>query len=150
MSELFATFGINWKLLLIQAVNFGVLLTALTYFLYRPVMKMLDERRAKIAEGVQAAEAAGQRLADAKTEADSIVGDGARQAETLLSNARSSAEEKGASILKDAETRAAQVMKDAEARAAESQRQAMRESEREIAKAAMLAAEKILRDTKNA
>ncbi len=146
MSELFATFGINWKLLLIQAVNFGVLLTALTYFLYRPVMKILDERRAKIAEGVQAAEAAGQRLADAKTEADGIVGDGARQAESLLSNARTSAEEKGATIVKDAEARATALLKDAEARATETQRQALRESEREIAKAAMLAAEKILRE----
>lgn len=150
MSELFATFGINWKLLLIQAVNFGVLLTALTYFLYRPVMKILDERRAKIAEGVQAAEAAGQRLADAKAEADGIVGDGARQAEVLLANARSSADEKGTAIVKDAETRAAAVLRDAEARAVEAQRQAMRESEREIAKAAMLAAEKILREAKNA
>lgn len=146
MEQLLTTFGINWKLLVIQAVNFGVLLAALTYLLYRPVLKVLDERRAKIAEGVQAADAASQRLADAKTEADGIVGDGARQAQTLLTSARSSAEEKGAQIVKDAEVRAAAVMRDAEARASESQRQAMRESEREIAKAAMLAAEKILKE----
>jgi F-type H+-transporting ATPase subunit b len=150
MQELFTTFGINWKLLLIQAVNFGVLLTALTYFLYRPIMKVLDERRGKIAEGVRAADAAEQRLADAKTEADSIVGDGARQAEVLLANARTSADEKGATIVKDAEDRAQALMRDAEARAEESKRSAMRESEREIAKAAMLAAEKILREAKNA
>ena len=149
MEGFFIAFGINWKLLLIQAVNFGVLLTALTYFLYRPVMKIIDERRAKIDEGVRAAQAADQRLSDAKKEADGIVGDGAREAESLVATARTRAEEKGAQIVQDAETRAASVIKDADLRAAESRSRALRESEREIAKAAMLAAEKIMRE-KNA
>jgi F-type H+-transporting ATPase subunit b len=149
MEGFFAAFGINWKLLLIQVVNFGVLLTALTYFLYKPVMRIIDERRAKIDEGVRAADAASQRLADAKVEADGIVGDGAREAEGLLATARSRAEEKGSEILQTAEARAAAVLKDADARAEESSRRALHESERQIAKAAMLAAEKILRE-KNA
>ena len=38
MNELFAAFGIDWKLLLAQGVNFGIVLVALWYFLYRPVM----------------------------------------------------------------------------------------------------------------
>jgi F-type H+-transporting ATPase subunit b len=147
MNELFATFGINWKLLLIQAVNFGVLLGALTYLLYKPVLRILDERRAKIEEGVRAAEAASQRLADAKTEADGIVGDGARQAEGILASARTNAEEKGAQIVRDAEDKAHRALKDAEARIAEAERQAFVKSERDIAKAAMLAAEKILRES---
>ena len=149
MDSLFAAFGINWKLLLIQAVNFGVLLTALTYFLYRPVMKIIDERRAKIDEGVRAADAASQRLADAKTEADGIVGSGAREAEILLATARTRADEKSAEMLQTAEARAAAVLKDADARAEEAQRRALQESQREIAKVAMLAAEKIMRE-KNA
>ncbi len=146
MSDLFATFGVNWKLLIIQAVNFGVLLGALTYLLYKPVLKILDERRSKIEEGVRAAEAASQRLSDAKQEADGIVGDGARQAEVLLSNARTSAEEKGAAIVKAAEERAHASIKEAEARIAETERQSFAKNERNIAKAAVLAAEKILRE----
>jgi N utilization substance protein A len=50
MEQLFTTFGVNWKLLVIQAVNFTVLLTALSYFLYRPLMKVLDDRKATIAK----------------------------------------------------------------------------------------------------
>ena len=45
MQQLFAAFGINWKLLLIQGINFSVLLAILSYFLYRPLMKVIDERR---------------------------------------------------------------------------------------------------------
>ncbi len=146
MEQLFATFGLDWRLLLIQSVNFGVLLVMLTYFLYKPLMKVLDERRAKIEEGVRAAEAASQRLAHAKEEADGIVGDGARQAESLLASARSGAEEKKAQILREADERAQAALRDAQARIAESERQAFVKSEREIARAAMLAAEKILRE----
>jgi len=58
MSDLFAAFGVNWKLLLVQAVNFGLLLSALTYFLYKPVLRMIDERREKVAEGVRTTQAA--------------------------------------------------------------------------------------------
>ncbi len=144
MGELFSTFGINGSLLLTQLVNFAVLLTALTYFLYKPLMKTIDERRSKIAEGVRAAEAADQRLADAQEESSRLVGAGAREAEGLVAAARIRAEEKGSEIMKASEAKAEAVLKDAAIRAEEAKRTAMQESEKEIAKAAMLAAEKIL------
>jgi F-type H+-transporting ATPase subunit b len=145
MNQLFSAFGIDWRLLIIQAVNFAVLLSALTYFLYRPITKMIDDRRAKIAEGVRMAEAADQRLADAKIEGEGMVGAAAREAEALVAAGRSRADEKGSEILHAAEARADAVMKDAALRAEEAKRTALQESEREIARVAMLAAEKILR-----
>ncbi|QQG37547.1 MAG: F0F1 ATP synthase subunit B [Candidatus Kaiserbacteria bacterium] len=146
MSELFAAFGINWKLLLTQALNFGVLLAALWYFLYRPVLKMIDDRRAKIAEGVQKAEAAERQLADAKAEGDSLIGSASREAEGLVAAARTRAEGRADEIVKGAEGQAASILKDAAARAEEAKRAALQESQKEIARAAMLAAEKILRE----
>jgi len=146
MSDLFATFGVNWKLLLIQAINFGVLLAALTYFLFKPLMKAMDDRRKKIAEGVRAADAAAQRLADAQKEGGEIIGRGAREAEGLVAAARTRADEKGTEILRSAEARADSILKDAAARAEEAKRQALQETSKEITRAAMLAAEKILRE----
>jgi F-type H+-transporting ATPase subunit b len=146
MSELFAAFGINWKLLLIQAVNFGVLLAALTYFLYTPILRIIDERREKVAEGVRTAEAAARKLADAEAESKGLVGSASREAEQLVATARTRADEKGSEIVRSAELKAQTVLKDAEARAEEAKRQALQESSKEIARAAMLAAEKILRE----
>ncbi len=145
MSQFFAAFGIDWKLLLIQGVNFGVLLLILWRFLYGPLLKIIDERREKIAEGVRTAEEAAQRLAEAKAEGDKMVGTAAREAEALVAGARTKAQSKGLEIVKAAETRADAIMTDAEARAEEAKRQALLESEREIARAAMLAAERILK-----
>jgi F-type H+-transporting ATPase subunit b len=144
MGQLFTTFGIDWRLLLEQAINFTLLLGVLSYFLYRPVMNMIDERRDKIAEGVRTAEAASRRLEEAKVEGDEMVGNAAREAEALVAAARTRADERGTEIVKAAEVRAQAAIKDAAARAEEAKRQMVKESEREIARAAMLAAEKIL------
>lgn len=145
MDQLFSAFGVDWRLLIIQGINFAVLISALTYFLYKPMMKMIDERRAKIAEGVRKAEEADRNLMAAKEEGEGIIGAAARDAEALAAAARARADEKGTEILRAAEARADATMRDAAARAEEAQRLAMQESQREIARAAMLAAEKILR-----
>lgn len=146
MEGLITAFGLDWRLLLIQGVNFAVLLAALSYFLYKPVLKMIDERREKIAEGVRMAEEADRKLSDAKAQGDALVGEAAREAEGMIAAARTRADEKGTEIVRLAEVRAHNVLRDAEAKAEEAKRQAMLESQKEIAKAAMLAAEKILRE----
>lgn len=145
MAELFAAFGINWKLLLAQGFNFGVLLLALWWFLYRPVLAMLDERRAVMEKGVQDAEAAASKLASADGEGKEIVTKASQAADSLLAAARTRAEEKSTSIVEEARAKAEAEIRDARARA-EAEAEAIRHAgEKEIARAAVLAAEKILR-----
>lgn len=145
MSDLFAAFGIDGKLLLIQALNFGILLLILWKFLYTPVLKMIDDRRKKIEEGVKTAEQAEKNLAASETEGQEIRTKASREAEAMVVAARARAEEKKAEMMKEAEMKAEALLSDATARAEETQRQALKQSEKEIARAAMLAAEKLLR-----
>lgn len=145
MEQLFEAFGIDGKLLLAQLINFGVLFVALTWLLYKPVMKTLDERRAKIAQGVEDAEAASQKLAVADENAAQVVQGAETEAESIVASARELAGTEKSRIVKEAEARAAQVAADAEARAAETAAQALRDSEKEVARLAVLAAEKVLR-----
>ncbi len=144
MGEFFTTFGVNWKLLVIQAVNFGVLLGALSYLLYTPVMKMLDERKALVAKGVQDAAEAKERLATAAAESRTLVGKAALEAEGIVSHAREHAVTRGADIERVAKERADVIVKEAAERAEALKVAAMKESDAAIAKAAVLAAEKIL------
>ena len=51
--ELLAKLGIDWKLLLAQVVNFGILLGILTAFVYRPLLDLLDARRERIAKAME-------------------------------------------------------------------------------------------------
>lgn len=145
MDALLEAFGIDWKLLLIQAVNFGVLLAALTYFLYKPTMRVLDERRAKVAKGVEDAEAAEVKLREADSVAAGVLKSAEGEAEGIVSSARETASAEKARIVKEAEERAVAVASDAEARAKEAAARTLRESEKEIARLAVLAAEKAMR-----
>ncbi|MBL8158598.1 F0F1 ATP synthase subunit B [bacterium] len=146
MSELFSAFGLDWKLLVIQTVNFALLLAILWRFLYTPLVKMLDERRGLIADSVQKAEAADRRLAEADAEGKTLLAEAGKEAESLVASGRSRAESQSAEILKKTQEKAEALLSDAEARAEEAKRQALAAGEKEIARAAMLAAEKILKD----
>jgi F-type H+-transporting ATPase subunit b len=146
MQALLDAFGIDWKLLIAQAVNFGILFVALWLLLYRPVMKALDERRALVAKGVEDAKKAEEKLKGADSEASSIVGKADEEAAALLSFARETATAEKARIVKEAEERAAKIAQEAEARAAETAARARKESEKEIAALAILAAEKVLKE----
>lgn len=62
MQQLVENLGINWGLLLSQAVNFALLLIVLRIFVYKPVLKLLHDRREKIEGGLMKAAEAERRL----------------------------------------------------------------------------------------
>jgi len=144
MQQLLSAFGINWSLLLAQAVNFAIVLVALWYFLYKPVNEMLTKRQEIIAKGVADAAQAREIFARADSEAEVRVQAADTTAEKIVAAAREAATSEKTRLLKEAEERAAIIAKDAEARAAESLERARRESESDIARLAVLAAEKVL------
>lgn len=144
MHELFEAFGVDWRLLIAQAVNFGIVLVALTYFLYKPVTRVLEERRAVIARGVDEARRASEKLSRADEEAQSRIQTADGEAEGIVRSAREAAGSERTKLLRDAEARAAQIAEDAQARAEETAAKSRRESEQDIARLAVLAAEKVL------
>ena len=92
MEQILGTFGIDWRLLLINAVNFGIVLLVLWRFLYTPVMKMLEERRQRVAQGVEDARAAGaakerELLLKGEAAAATLVRDAQAQAAELKARA---------------------------------------------------------------
>ncbi|HEX2792212.1 MAG TPA: ATP synthase F0 subunit B [Candidatus Paceibacterota bacterium] len=148
MDSLLNAFGIDGRLLLAQLVNFGVLFVILTWLLYKPVMKTLDERASKIKQGVEDAEEAGRKLATADSDAAEVVKAASVEAEGIVASARDAAGLEKARIQKEAEARAAAIDADAETKAKETAAQALRDSEKEIARLAILAAEKAMRGSR--
>ncbi len=63
-----ADIGINLPLLVSFIVSFVILFAVLSLFLYKPVMKMLDERSKRIKESVERAEATKEEYARAGEE----------------------------------------------------------------------------------
>ncbi|VAW32092.1 hypothetical protein MNBD_CPR01-399 [hydrothermal vent metagenome] len=145
MDKLFAAFGVNTKLLIAQVVNFGILLAALTYFLYKPLMRSLEARQKVVTQGVEDAQRASEKLASADTVSAERVEKAENTAEQIVTNARDIAQTERVRLLKEAEERARAFTADAEARAKESIAKMQRESEKDITRLAILAAEKAIR-----
>ncbi len=66
MDKAVEALGLNLPQLIAQIANFFVLLVILRLTLYKPILKMLDERKQKIAEGLNAAEIARSEAAAAQ------------------------------------------------------------------------------------
>jgi F-type H+-transporting ATPase subunit b len=144
MEEIIHAFGIDVRLIVIQMFNFALLMGALWYFLYTPVLKLLNDREATVRKGVEDAEKAAQALRDADTEKGAVLSEARKSAETIVADAKTHALSRGTDIVHEAEAKAARVLEDAKARAEEERIRAHKASEAEIAQAAILAAEKIL------
>ncbi|MBI3573643.1 ATP synthase F0 subunit B [Candidatus Kaiserbacteria bacterium] len=147
MSALFAAFGIDWRLLLVQGVNFSILLLGLWYFLYRPVMKMLKARADVVAKGVKDAEQAAKNVTETESAKIGILSKAEKEAETIVGNAVLEGKNERAAIVKSAQDRADAALLDARAQAEELQRKALAQSQKDIARIAVLAAEKILKQS---
>lgn len=85
------TFGFNWSLFISQCVSFGIVCLALHRFAYKPILKVLEERRVKIAEGLANAEKIKAELANAQTKAQEILTAANTQGNKLIEEARQSA-----------------------------------------------------------
>lgn len=144
MEEIIKAFGIDGHLILIQIVNFGILMVALVYFLYNPILNLLATREEKIVQGIKDAEAAAVAKASADAEKKVILSDAHTEATAVNARAKTAADATASEILAKAQTDAAAVIADAAVKAEQLKAQAERDSAAEIAKTAILAAEKIL------
>ena len=145
--EGFAGIGINLPLLLAFVINFVILVTVLSFLLYKPVLKMLDERQARIKESMEQAERIRQQTAEtegkiriqletARKEGQAIIAQAAQIGERLKEEAREGARHEAEAVM---------------ARGREEidrqREEAMAALRREFVDIAILAAEKVINET---
>ncbi|MBI4505545.1 MAG: F0F1 ATP synthase subunit B [Chloroflexi bacterium] len=136
--------GIDGRMLIAQIVNFAILLGLLWAFLYRPVLRMLQERRERIAESMRRAEEVKQQLARAQQEYEAALLRARREAQGIIAQAN----ELGKRLTDEARQRAqaeAQVDLDrARAQIRLETQQAIAKLRSEVADLAVLAAGRII------
>jgi F-type H+-transporting ATPase subunit b len=136
--------------LIIQMIVFLILVAFTMKFVWPPIVKALDERAKKIADGLSAADKAKselvnankrveQQLAAARTDATQRLADAERLAQSMVEEAKSRANEEGAKIIAAAKAEAEQE--------AVKVREALRD---QVAALAVKGAEQILRKEVNA
>ena len=88
MDKAVEALGLNLPQLIAQVANFFLLLVILRLVAYKPILKMLDERKQKIAEGLNAAELACAEAAQAQANIASQLQEGQRQAQEVVAGAQ--------------------------------------------------------------
>jgi F-type H+-transporting ATPase subunit b len=93
LKETFGHFGVEWRLVAIQAFSFLIVLAVLYKFGIKPTVAAMEERNAKISAGLKHAEETQARLAAAQQESAEIVKKSQLEAARIVEDARKSAKE---------------------------------------------------------
>lgn len=86
-----AALGLNLPGLIAQLVNFAILLVVLRLLLWKPILKMLDERKQKIEAGLQRSEEAATQAAASEDEARRVMDEARAEAREATARGQESA-----------------------------------------------------------
>lgn len=150
MEQLVGQLGVNWEFLISQAVNFALLLIILRVFVYKPVLKLLRDRREKIEGGLVKAEEAERRLHEVDALGAAKIKNAEHEALAILKRTETDAKELEAKLLAAAKVHEAEAAKSAEARLRAQEEESRRSAEREAAWLVRAAIEKTVELSPNA
>lgn len=142
--ELFSALGINWQLLIAQVVNFTILMAILMYFVYRPLLRLIDSRRQTIQKSVEDA----KEVERQKREIEQFKVEQMRKADqemsAILDQAKKQAEGMKKDIVSKAQAEATAIVEKAKESLEGERRRMLDESRRTLAVAAVRLSEKII------
>jgi len=96
--------------LIFQVVNFAILLFLLNKFLYRPILRILEERAARIKEGLEAAEKSIAEKAKLEEKKKKMLVDAEKQSNVILQQAQDRAKKVEKEIVAQAKKEAEKLV----------------------------------------
>ncbi len=149
MDSFISTFHIDWKIIIAQVVNFGIVLFVLQYLALGPVRKLMAEREERIKKGLDDAKKNEEILKNTKHEYDSALAKARGEANEIFQEGKKEAEDKKREMLlsasKEVETMIANGKKVLEAE----KEKMVNEAKQEIVSLVVSATEKLLESKKD-
>ena len=128
-----------------QALNFLVLLLVLKWILYKPLLKILQEREQKIRKGVENAEKAEILLKESKASREKMIKDTRAENQIMIETARQSGEEVRVGILDKAQEEAQHIIAAGKLAVDSEKAKALQNIRAQAVDMVMIATEKLLR-----
>jgi F-type H+-transporting ATPase subunit b len=132
IEQIARTFGVNWPHLVSQILSFSIVCLLLYRFAYRPILKVLAERRQLIAEGLANSERIKAQLARTEAERNESMAQAAVQAARFLEEGRVAAARVREQETQKAIATAEQIMAKAREAAASDHSRMLAELKREV------------------
>ena len=143
----FSSLGISLPLLLAFVINFIILLALLGKFLYKPVLKMLDERAQKVKESMEWAESIKRDYEQAKAEVQKQIEKGRQEAQGIIAQAFQTGEVLKEEARKEASGQAKAIVEKARLQLEAERDKMVEDLRKEFVSLLILASEKVIRQT---
>lgn len=136
--------GIDPQALLFQLIAFGLLVFLLHRLLYRPILRMLDERAERVRQGMEDAAKAREMAEKAQEEFERRIAEAKKEGQEIVAQATEVSEKVRQDILAQARAEAEQMMQRERERARREREQAMAELQEKVADLSILVAQKLI------
>lgn len=130
--------------LIAQIINFLLLVVILTKVAYKPLMKALEERKARIEDSIKQADSAKQEAEELKREYQEQLAKARAEAQNIVEKAARLAEQTREEILNAARAEHAKLLKEAQEEISRERERALAELRGEVVALSMAAATKII------
>jgi F-type H+-transporting ATPase subunit b len=124
--------GIQWQKLMVQTIDFSVALVVLWIFVYKPIFKILDARKVKIADGLANADKIKAEVAKTEADRQKILADAGDLANKIIAEARTAATRVSEQETQKAIAAAEQIIAKARQAAAQERAATLAELKREV------------------
>jgi len=139
--------GIDPALLVAYIINFVILLILLRLFLYKPVLKMLNERRQKIQESLEQADKVRQEAEIQQAEFQRELEEARKTSQEAAARAAQETEKMREAILAEARKEAEQIREQARQQIDVERQQTLVELQRQVADLAVELTRKVIGET---
>jgi F-type H+-transporting ATPase subunit b len=144
MDSIISTFHIDWKIIIAQAINFGVVFVVLYIFALKPLSKLMAERSEKIGKGIEDAKTNAMLVAKTEKEYDEMLTKAKNEADKIFQEGKKEALAKKAMMLEEAKVEVAVVIENGKKMLEADKVKMVEEAKKEIVTLAMLATEKLI------
>lgn len=114
--QILSSLGIEWKLLVAQIVNFGILVFVLYKLVYKPLLKVLDERTKMVKDAADKSSSIDSKLDEIKALEESTLAESRKRGAEIIKETEASALALKGRLEKEAADAAAKVIREAEVR----------------------------------
>ncbi|MEE3254327.1 MAG: F0F1 ATP synthase subunit B, partial [Chloroflexota bacterium] len=142
--EALGNLGINLSYLVVQILNFFIVMLIMSFWAWKPIVKMLDERSAKIAQSLEDAKEAAEARENAQKESEKIVAEAQAERASIIAEATKRAESAASDVQKSVEQERAQLLEQAQEAAQQYKESVLLDIRPQVAAMAIAAANKII------
>ncbi|HEV7701907.1 MAG TPA: F0F1 ATP synthase subunit B [Candidatus Paceibacterota bacterium] len=146
MQDFIQTFHIDWRLMIAQMINFGLVFLALYFLAAKPLRKLIKDRTSEIETGLTDAKENAVLLEKTKKEHAEVLTSARLEAQKLFDEGKKEALAKKESMINDAKAEVNTIIENGKKSLEAEKVKMVGEAKNELASLAILAAEKIMQE----